>query len=71
MVQIHLINSVIEWERRLEIEQEPHRRRSEPYVNNLAAPQSPLKERRSEVEELSAPGSERHARAALVEVFEA
>jgi len=40
MVQTQLINSVIEWERRLEVEGERRKNhRSEPYVNYLAAPQ--------------------------------
>ncbi len=47
MGQIQLINSVFEWERRLEIEDERRQNhRSEPYVNYLAPPQSCRTERK-------------------------
>ncbi len=48
MFQTQLIFKVVEWERRLEIEEE--RRKShqyEPYMNFLAAPQPIRKERKS------------------------
>ncbi len=48
MEQIQLINSVIEWERRLEFEEERRKNhRSEPYVNYLAPVRSCRKERKS------------------------
>ena len=51
MVQLQLINSVIEWERRLEFVEERRRNhRSEPYVNYLA----PVQPQRSEWKSLFA-----------------
>ncbi len=48
MVPIQLINSVLEWERALEYEEERRRNhRYEPYVNYLAAPQPRRKENKS------------------------
>jgi hypothetical protein len=45
MIQIQLINSLIEWERRLVLDEERRKyHRSDPYVNYLAAPQTCRKE---------------------------
>lgn len=39
MVQIQVVSSVVEWRKRLDIEEERrNNHRFEPYVNNLAAP---------------------------------
>lgn len=47
MIQSQLINSVIVWERQLEIEEEKRKNhRFEPCVNYLAAPQPCCKERK-------------------------
>ncbi len=51
MIQSQIISSVIEWERRLEVEQgrrDIHR--SDPYVNYLAAPQPGHKEEKQREE---------------------
>lgn len=62
MGEIQLINIVNEWERRREIEDERREnRRTEPYVNYLAAPQSWRKERRSIFARLFQPRKERQA----------
>jgi hypothetical protein len=48
MFQTPLINAVLDWERRLEIEDEKRKsQRYEPYVNYLAKPQGTRKERKS------------------------
>ena len=48
MFQTQLINAVLDWERRLEIEDEKRKNhRYEPYVNYLAEPQRPPQERKS------------------------
>jgi hypothetical protein len=51
MIQSQIISSVIEWERRLEVEQgrrEIHR--ADPYVNYLAAPRPGQKEEKQREE---------------------
>lgn len=48
MSSIQLVNSIVEWERRIEFEEERRKNyRIEPYVNYLAAPQSPKKDQPS------------------------
>ncbi len=47
MVQIQLINTVVEWERRLEIEEEKRKNlRGEPYTDFPTDPQPCRKERK-------------------------
>jgi hypothetical protein len=53
---------VIEWERRLEVEEERQKvRRSEPYVNYLAAPPPCQKERKSIFAQIFQPRQESQA----------
>jgi len=48
MFDNNLINQVVSWERRLQIEAERHKNlRGEPYVDEFTAPQPRLKERQS------------------------
>jgi hypothetical protein len=48
MSSIQLINSVVEWERRIEFDDERRKNhRVEPYVNYLASPQPTQKESKS------------------------
>lgn len=53
MVQIQLINMVVEWQRKLDIEEERRENhRSDPYVNYLAAPQPRQKVRQIRAKEI-------------------
>ncbi len=57
MFQIQLINTVLEWEKRLEIEDEKRKNhRFEPYVNFLAKVQPCRKERKPLFKRVSQPG---------------
>jgi hypothetical protein len=70
MEQIPLINSVLEWERRLKFEEERRaNHRSEPYVNYLAAPQSCRKERNSFFAGVFRHGNESQALANILEAL--
>ncbi len=48
MIQMQLINSIVEWEKRLEYEEKRlENHRFDPYVNYLAAPQPCRKDRKT------------------------